>query len=172
VLTLMLLALTVACSAHNGGIAAGTAIRAGGPPASGILGIQDAQVGKAYRFAFPLMHNTSKQSISITGVSVEGIPKGISVLGYPVYSVKDTPGYLLGYRDDSHDGEPNLDKYPNYAKHPFTIKAGAISDKYAMVRVRITGKVTKHLTGCKVRYTQAGVKYQQTVHCEYALDMK
>jgi hypothetical protein len=163
--------------ADQGGISSGAALRAVGPPATGIIGFPDAKVGKVYRFAFPLMKNASKDSVTVTGVSITGVPTAVTILGYPVYSTKDTPGYLLAYRDSDHHGGPNdgganLDKYPNYAGHPFVIKPGALSEKYAMVRLRVTGKVSKHVTGCEVDYTQAGHAYQQTLHCEYALDTK
>lgn len=32
--------------------------------------------------------------------------------------------------------------------------------------------IKKHLSGCRVNYTQGSTKYTQKVHCEYVLDMK
>ncbi|WP_406124593.1 hypothetical protein [Streptomyces sp. NBC_00989] len=54
------------------------------------------------------------------------MPAGVKVLGCSVCSVKDAPEY---------------GKYPDYARHPYTIGPKVLSDKYAMVRVRVTGKV-------------------------------
>jgi hypothetical protein len=131
------------------------------------------KVGGIYRMAFPLTRNISKQAVSVTGVKLLGVPAGGKVLGYSVYSVKDTPGYRLGYQETAHPtaGDVDLDKYPNYAGHPYTIKPGALSDKYAVVRLKVTGKVTKPITGCEADYTQAGQTYHQTLTCRFQLDM-
>ncbi|MDX2542197.1 hypothetical protein ACOT81_31420 [Streptomyces sp. WI04-05B] len=131
------------------------------------------KVGDVYRMAFPLTRNISKQPVSVTGVRVLDIPAGAKVLGYSVYSVKDTPGYLLGYQETAHPtkGDVDLDKYTNYAGHPYTIKAKVLSDKYAMVRIKVTGKVTTPLSGCEADYTQGGRSYHQTLTCKFGLDM-
>lgn len=138
----------------------------------GTIGYPNAKVGEVYRFAFPLMRNTSKKSVSVTGVKVGSVPAGVKVLSYLVYSVHDTPGYQLSYQDSDHKDGPDLDTYPNYAGRPFTIKPGALSDKYAMVKIRTTAKVSRHLKNCEVDYQQDGKAYRQILDCEYALDMK
>ena len=169
-----LLALATGCAGSTGGgVAAGTALQAEGPGTSGSLGFSDVKVGDVYRMAFPLTRNTSRKPVSVTKVKLLNVPAGAKVLGYAVYSVKDTPGYRLGYQETAHPtaGDVDLDKYPNYAGHPYTIKPGALSDKYAVVRLKVTAKVTAPISGCEADYTQAGQTYHQTLTCRFGLDM-
>jgi hypothetical protein len=72
------------------------ALQAEGPGTSGSLGFADVKVGDVYRMAFPLTRNTSKKPVSVTKFKLLNVPAGVKVLGYAVYSVKDTPGYRLG----------------------------------------------------------------------------
>ncbi|MFF3966365.1 hypothetical protein ACFYZI_33020 [Streptomyces griseorubiginosus] len=65
----------------------------------------------------------------------------------------------------------DLDKYPNCAGHPNTIQPGALSDKYAVVRLKVTAQVKAHLSGCDADNTQAGQTYHQTLTCKFGLDM-
>jgi len=169
-----LLALATGCAGSTGGgVTAGTALQAEGPGTSGSLGFSDVKVGDVYRMAFPLTRNTSKKPVSVTKVKLLNVPAGAKVLGYAVYSVKDTPGYRLGYQETAHPtaGDVDLDKYPNYAGHPYTIKPGALSDKYAVVRLKVTAKVAAPISGCEADYTQAGQTYHQTLTCKFGLDM-
>ena len=169
-----LLAFATGCAGSTGGgIATGTALQGEGPTTTGAIGFSDVKVGGIYRMAFPLTRNISKQPVSVTGVKLLNIPAGGKLLGYSVYSVKDTPGYRLGYQETAHPtaGDVDLDKYPNYAGHPYTIKPGVLSDKYAVVRLKVTAKVTKPVTGCEADYTQAGRTYHQTLTCRFQLDM-
>ncbi|WP_330290135.1 hypothetical protein [Streptomyces sp. NBC_00576] len=170
-----LLALTAGCAGTTtgGGVTPGTALQAEGPGTTGALGFSDVKVGDVYRMAFPLTRNTSKQPVSVTGIKLLNIPAGAKVLGYSVYSVKDTPGYRLGYQETAHPtaGDVDLDKYTNYAGHPYTIGPSVLSDKYAVARIKVTGKITKPFTGCQTDYTQAGHTYHQTLTCKFGLDM-
>jgi len=170
-----LLAFATGCAGATGTerVTAGTALQAEGPGTSGSLGFSDVKVGDVYRMAFPLTRNTSKQAVSVTGVKLLNVPAGAKVLGYAVYSVKDTPGYQLGYQETAHPtaGDVDLDKYPNYAGHPYTIKPGALSDKYAVVRLKVTAQVKAPISGCEADYTQAGQTYHQTLACKFGLDM-
>ncbi|MER7187830.1 hypothetical protein ABT404_51670 [Streptomyces hyaluromycini] len=155
--------------------ATGNALTAAGPPAFGILGYPHARIGTVWRFAFPLFVNNSSMTVRITSVRLDHVPPGARVEGYPVYSAKDTNGYIL----DSMEGEKNvpgsrdMTTMPDYAGRPIVIRGHADSgDYYAMVRVRIVGHIGEHLSGCRVNYTQGGNRYTQEVRCEYALDMK
>ncbi|MFC8520441.1 hypothetical protein [Streptomyces sp. NPDC057257] len=155
--------------------AAGHALAAAGPPSVGILGVPDAKIGTTWRFAFPLFVNNSKTTVHVTSVRLGNVPSGAVVKGYPLYSMKDTNGYIL----DSMEGDKNvpgsrdMTKMPDYAGKPIVIRSHQDSgDYYFMVRVKIVGRIHKHLSGCHVNYTQGGKKYTQKVHCEYALDMK
>ncbi|MFF7048211.1 hypothetical protein ACFY94_07610 [Streptomyces griseorubiginosus] len=170
-----LLAVATGCAGATGTdrVAAGTALQAEGPGTTGSLGFSDVKVGDVYRMAFPLTRNTTEQAVSVTGVKLLNVPAGVKVLGYAVYSVKDTPGYRLGYQETTHPtaGDVDLDKYPNYAGHPYTIKPGALSDKYAVVRLKVTAQVKAPISGCEADYTQAGQTYHQTLACKFGLDM-
>ncbi|MEU9452014.1 hypothetical protein [Streptomyces sp. NPDC048277] len=153
----------------------GHALTADGPPAFGILGVPDAKLGTTWRFAFPLFVNNSKTTVRITSVRLDDVPTGARIEGYPLYSMKDTDGYIL----DSLEGDKNapgtrdMTTMPDYADKPLVIRGHQDSgDYYFMVTVRIVGHIKKHLTGCRVNYTQGSGKYTQNVRCEYALDMK
>ncbi|WP_189266958.1 hypothetical protein [Streptomyces fuscichromogenes] len=155
--------------------ATGDALTAAGPPAFGILGYPHAKVGMVWRFAFPLFVNRSRTTVRITSVRLDHVPSGARVEGYSVYSAKDTDGYIL----DSMEGDKNvpgsrdMTTMPDYSGRPLVIRGHADSgDYYAMVRVRVVGRIREHLSGCRVNYTQGGNRYTQEMHCEYALDMK
>lgn len=165
-----------ACAGSTGSSpATGNALAADGPPAAGLLGVPNAKIGTTWRFAFPLFVNKSKTTVRITSVRLDSVPAGAKVEGYPLYSMKDTNGYIL----DSMEGDKNvpgsrdMTKEPNYAGKPIVIRSHKDSgDYYFMVKVKIVGRIKKHLSGCHVNYTQGTAKYTQKVHCEYALDMK
>ena len=123
----------------------------------------------------PLFVNKSETTVRITSVRLDKVPAGAQVEGYPLYSVKDTDGYVL----DSDDGDKNapgsrdMTTMPNYAGKPLVIRSHQDSgDYYFMVKVRIVGRIKTHLHSCHVNYTQGGTRYTQQVPCEYALDMK
>ncbi|MFK0112570.1 hypothetical protein [Streptomyces sp. NPDC091217] len=149
----------------------GTALRASGPESMGVLGFPHAQVGQTYRFAFPPFVNGTGAKLVVEGVKLTKVPKGVKVIGYPVYSVNDTNGYIMG----SQDGRKyprDMTKMPNYAGKPITVGPHKKSDRYAMVEARVIGRVQQHLGGCEVTYSQNGKRYRQTLRCEFALDMK
>lgn len=170
-----ILAATILGSCTSASPASGNALKAAGPPAVGILGFPHAQVGKTYRFAFPLLVNISKNTLRVTSWRLDNVPKGAKVTGYALYSMKDTNGYILDSRDGdpSTPSEPDMTKMPNYLGKPIVIRShGDTGDYYAMVKVKVVGHIRKHLTGCRVSYTQCSENYTQPVHCAYALDMK
>jgi len=131
----------------------------------------DVKVGDVYGFSFPLLTNSSKKPVSVTGFAITAMPSGVKELGYPVYSEKDTVQYRLDYQfSPVQKSDLNLAKYPDYSGKPFTIEPGAQSDRYAMVKVEVTGPVSGHITGCEIEYTQTGKSFHQPVPCEFALD--
>ncbi|MGQ4484089.1 hypothetical protein [Streptomyces sp. SAS_276] len=165
----MLLFLS-ACASSNA-VQRGTALHATGPQAVGVLGFPHAQVGKTYRFAFPPFVNGTGTELVVESVKLTQVPEGVKVIGYPVYSVNDTTGYIL----DSQDGlkyPRDMTKMPNYAGKPIMVKPHKRSDFYAMTEVHVTGRVKHHLGSCQITYSQKGKKYRQTLRCDFALDMK
>lgn len=155
--------------------AAGHALAAVGPPSVGILGVPDAKLGSVWRFAFPLFVNKSKSTVRITSVRLKGVPAGAQVEGYPLYSMKDTNGYILDSEEEDKNiaGSRDMTSMPDYAGKPVVIRSHQDGgDYYFMVKVRIVGRIKKHLSDCRVNYTQGSTEYTQKVRCEYALDMK
>lgn len=173
--TLTLIAAAVlclnACSNSRNSVHAGTALRAVGPQNVGVLGIPRAQIGKIYRFAFPPFMNGTDSTLVIESVKLAQIPQGARVIGYPVYSVNDTDGYILDSQDALKDPR-DMTKMPNYAGKPITVKPHKKSDFYAMAAVKVTGRIQHHLGACQITYSQKGEKYRQTLRCDFALDMK
>ncbi|MFF4908988.1 hypothetical protein ACFY2T_29430 [Streptomyces sp. NPDC001260] len=137
----------------------------------GVLGIPHAQIGDTYRFAFPPFANGTDAPLIIESVKLLHIPHGAKVIGYPVYSVNDTDGYILDSQDALKDPR-DMTKMPNYAGKPITVKPHKRSDFYAMAAVKVTGRITHHLRTCQITYTQKGKKYRQALRCDFALDMK
>jgi hypothetical protein len=134
------------------------------------LSAPNAHVGNIDGFSFPLLQNNTKQPVTITGYRIAGVPAGIEVLGYSVFSVDDTPGYLMGYSYKPAQHTPDLSKYPDYSGKPITINAGQTSDRYIMAKVEITGTVVGSLTGCQLNYTQGSQAYTQTIDCTYGFN--
>ena len=160
-----------ACSNAQAAVSTGSALQAEGPQTDGVLGFPHARVGKTYRFAFPLFKNRSDAPIVIESVRLTQVPRGVRVIGYPIYSVDDTDGYILDNQDDIASPR-DMTKMPNYAGKSITVKPHKTSDRYAMVQAHVIGRVQHHLGGCEVTYSQAGRKYRQNLRCDFALDMK
>ncbi|MEU0030816.1 hypothetical protein [Streptomyces sp. NPDC006335] len=151
---------------------AGHALAAAGPPSVGILGVPNAKIGSVWRFAFPLFVNNSKMTVRITSVRLDNVTSGARVEGYPLYSMKDTKTYILDNLEGDK-GSKDMTKIPDHSGKPIVIRSHQDSgDYYFMVKIKIIGRIKKHLSGCRVNYTQGNRKYSQKVHCEYALDMK
>ncbi len=150
----------------------GDALVGSGPPSEGVLGFPDAKVGSVYRFAFPLLENHSKSTLVVESIQLDHVPAGAKVLGYAVYTVDETNGYILDYQDgDGSRGTPNMETMHSYAGQPITIRSHAVSDSYGYVAIKVVGHITQQLTGCRVNYRQGSHYYTQELHCEYALDM-
>ena len=171
-LATLTLAGTAGCTtgAGHSGPSKGTALTASGPITQGVMGVSDSTVGNIEGFAFPLLTNSSRNPVVVTGFTVTGIPGGVRVIGYPVYSESDTTQYRMAYGFKPKDSDFDLSKYPDYAGKKFTIAPGKQSNRYAMVKIEVTGPVKHHITGCVVHYTQSGQEFSQTVPCEFALD--
>lgn len=159
-----------ACVSSNA-VQKGSAIRATGPQNVGVLGFPHAKIGETYRFAFPPFVNGTGTQLVVQSVKLTQVPAGARVVGYPVYSVDDTDGYILDSQDGIKDPR-DMATMPNYAGKPITVKPHKRSDYYAMVEVHVTGRIQRHLGGCQITYTQKNKKYRQTMRCDFALDMK
>ncbi|MFF6993313.1 hypothetical protein [Streptomyces sp. NPDC010273] len=77
--------------------------------------------------------------------------------------MKDTNRYILDSEGDKDvPGSRDMTKMPNYAGKPIVIRSHQDSgDYYAMVKVKVVGRIKKHLSGCRVNYTQGSTKYSE-----------
>lgn len=60
------------------------------------------------------MKNGSDSAITVTRFKLTQLPEGVVVVGYPVFSVRETQGYEYAWRPDSGPG-PDLRKISNLA---------------------------------------------------------
>jgi hypothetical protein len=147
----------------------GRALTVYGPQGSGVLGFNTVHQGTTYRFAFPVPQNKTDQPIKLTGASVQSVPPGVQVLGYPIYSLAEVGNYLLDYDDSDPGNTVQLQTKKDYAGTGVTIAPHGDSKFYVMVAVKVTGTVTHTLSGCRFDYTQSNHRYSQTFPCEFQL---
>jgi hypothetical protein len=164
----LLMAATGCGAAKYNGVTIGHAIQPDGPQENGILGANNIAVGRVFRFAFPLLNNTSKAPLSVTRVHLDSVPKGIKVLGYHVYltSVKD--GYALDGLDGGGSSN-DMTKHKSYSMSKLHIAPGRESDYFAMVAVTMTHDPSGIMSGCRIYYRQKNREYTQLLNCKFFL---
>lgn len=140
-----------------------------GPQASGVIGFNKVHQGTTYRFAFPVPRNKTDHPVKLTGASVQTVPAGAQVLGYPIYSLDEVGDYLLNYDDSDRVGVKDLQTVKDYAKSGITIPPRSDSKYFVMVAVKVVGPVTQTLKGCTFDYTFGAGKYRQSFPCEFQL---
>jgi hypothetical protein len=160
-------ALLTASCAYTNPATPGHALQGEGMPASGNLTMH-AHPGRTYRFAMPMFHNSSKKEVDIESVSLGKIPSGVQVLGYPIYSLKQTGGLVVGSMDGD-PGTPDMRKMTNSQGKPIVIPAGATGKDYAMAEIKISKRISAQFSDCVIHYKSAGVEYTQTLWCEFGL---
>jgi hypothetical protein len=171
-IAVVIAAIIVAVSAvgnKSSGSQAGHDLTVYGPQGSGVLGFNTVHQGTTYRFAFPVPQNKSDRPIKLTGASVQSVPPGAQVLGYPIYSLAEVGNYLLDYDDSDPGNTVRLQTMKDYSKTGVTIAAHSDSKYYVMVAVKVIGTVTHTLSGCRFEYTQGNHNYSQTFPCEFQL---
>lgn len=168
--------LAIAC-AGAGVLLAGCASTGASALASGpyihTLGFSHPALSKTYRFAFPILHNTTGSGLHVTGVSVDSVASDVTVVGYSAYSRTKT-GVLIA---SSIDGEAiipgvRLDRPKWQVPTRFVIQPHRDSDAVPMVITRLKRfdkSVHPIIQGCTVDYRQGGDTYSQTLPCEFAL---
>jgi hypothetical protein len=154
---------------RSSGRQAGHDLTVYGPQGSGVLGFNTVHQGTTYRFAFPVPQNKTDQPIKLTGASVQSVPSGVQVLGYPIYSLAEVGNYLLDYDDSDPGNTVRLQTMKDYSKVGVSIAAHSDSKYYVMVAVKVTGTVTHNLSGCRFEYTTGNHRYSQTFPCEFQL---
>lgn len=140
-----------------------------GPQVSGVIGFKEVRVGRTYRFAFPVPRNKSTHPIKLTGASVETVPNGAQVVGYPIYSLKEVGNYLLNFDDSVSETRTPLLTKKDYSADGVTIPPRSDSDYFVMVAVKVVGPVTQVLSGCRFDYLIGSKKYWQSFPCEFQL---
>lgn len=161
--TALVVALASACSAGGG---QGAALRGAGITSWEVLP-PHPHPGAVYALSFPFMVNRSDRQVTVTGFSVQNVPRGLRVLGYRVLNTNETHGLInVGYLGGG-SRKDNVTAYRDYFGKSITVPPRSPSSYYAMVEVRLTGKVRTDLTGCVVHYTTAGERFTQTLGCAY-----
>lgn len=148
---------------------AGHALSVYGPQASGVIGFDKVHQGTTYRFAFPVPRNKTDHAIKLTGASVQTVPAGAQVIGYPIYSLDEVGDYLLNYDDSDQVGVKSLQTVKDYAQDGITISPRSDSRYFVMVAVKVVGPVTQTLKGCTFEYSVGASEYQQSFPCEFQL---
>lgn len=162
-------ALAYAWRRPAGEAQAGRDLSVYGPQASGVIGFNRVHQGTTYRFAFPVPRNKTEHAVKLTGASVQTVPAGAQVLGYPIYSLDEVGDYLLNYDDSDQVGVKSLQTVKDYAKPGITIPPRSDSKYFVMVAVKVVGPVTQALSGCTFDYTVGSHKYQQSFPCKFQL---
>lgn len=140
-----------------------------GPQASGVIGFSKVYTGTTYRFAFPVPRNKTDHPVKLTGASIQTVPAGAQILGYPVYSLDEVGDYLLNYDDSDRVGVKDLQTVKDYAKSGVTIQPRSDSKYYVMVAVKVVGPVTQTLKGCTFEYAVGARTFRQSFPCEFQL---
>ncbi|OXS37056.1 hypothetical protein [Streptomyces sp. XY006] len=124
------------------------------------------QVGKEYWVALPTADNVSDRPLTLLRGEITQVPEGLEVVGYKAISHEDTDGHPLSASPvEGSPGVPKLTKLPDHSSRPSLVPAHEPGDVFWAARVRVTGKVTGDLTGCRYYYRQDGTEYGQNVAC-------
>ncbi|MEU4111780.1 hypothetical protein [Streptomyces sp. NPDC027717] len=123
------------------------------------------QVGKEYWVALPRAENTSDRPLTLLKGEITDVPKGLKVTEYRAFSHEETEGHPLG--PSPVEGSPGIPALTATHDHtgPSQIKARTSGDIFWAARIRVTGKITGALSGCRYFYQQGNVKYQQDLYC-------
>ncbi|MEU3447122.1 hypothetical protein AB0H29_07820 [Streptomyces thermolilacinus] len=132
---------------------------------SGTAGTDKAAVGQEWWFALPVPHNTSDETIRITGAHLVSVPRGLDVSGYGAFEIDKTGGvYFLSNAADSSN--PRFTRLENHIGQPVEVRPRQSSGIYYLARLRITGPVDGNVRGCTYEYQQGSRLYTQTLDCE------
>lgn len=125
-----------------------------------------AQIGKEYWVALPVADNISDHPLALLRGEITHIPKGLQVMGYKALSHEETEGHPLSASPvGGSPGIPDLTTMSDHSDRPSRIPAHEPGEIFWAARIRVTGKVTGDLTGCRYFYRQGDVTYRQDVAC-------
>ncbi|MFF5977591.1 hypothetical protein ACFY78_01935 [Streptomyces olindensis] len=167
-----LAALAIAgCSSSQGKVErarVGHALAVDGAQSSGTVGNGHARVGEVWYFALPVPYNTSSSAIEITDVAVERVPRGIKVVSYGAYDLRDTEGLPLLAKEGG-SFTPDFGNLKDYAKTPVKVPAETESDIFYLAKMKIFAPPKGIASECRFTYRQGGEVYDQTLDCELEL---
>jgi hypothetical protein len=160
-----------ACGGSSGWDRNGSSLAAEGYQDALTFFITHPRVGHVYRFAFPQLRNVGKKPVTLIEPRMDSVWKGLTVLGFPTYSLNDVGGrYLVDF--DEAD-EPYLNQLRNHAVRSIVIRPGQLSPFIIMVRVRFDrgkiGRTVPSLRGCDIAYMSSGIRYRQKFVCNFEI---
>ncbi|MFH9990151.1 hypothetical protein [Streptomyces luteogriseus] len=124
------------------------------------------QIGKEYWVALPAADNLSDRPLTLLRGEITQVPHGLKIIGYKALSHDDTDGHPLSASPvGGSPGIPDLTTLPDHAGRPSVVPAHEAGDIFWAARVRVTGKITGDLTGCRYYYRQGGEQYRQDLAC-------
>jgi hypothetical protein len=125
-----------------------------------------AQIGKEYWVALATADSVSDRPLTLLRGEITHVPEGLRITGYKALSHEDTEGHPLSASPvGGSPGIPDLTTLPDHSSRPSLVPAHEPGEVFWAARVRVTGKVTGDLTGCRYYYRQGDVEYQQDLTC-------
>ncbi|MFE7133092.1 hypothetical protein ACFVIM_19760 [Streptomyces sp. NPDC057638] len=149
----------------------GTAL-GGDTEAATFTGLEDVEIGEEYRFALPLPYNRSATDLTVTGAKVINVPEGLSVTGMSAYARSDTDNSVVGAARPGDELEATLNRARDVIDEPIRVTAGALADRYYVVKIKVTGQVRGDIKSCRFTYKQESREYHQVIGCHYILNLK
>ncbi|MGY5099338.1 hypothetical protein [Streptomyces sp. 900105245] len=125
-----------------------------------------AQVGKEYWVALPAADNLTNRPLTLLRGEFTRVPHGLKLIEYRAFSHEDTEGHPMGPTPvGGSPGIPDLTRLHDYSDRPSRVAPHEPGDVFWAARLRVTGKVTGALTGCRYFYRQGSTDYQQDLSC-------
>ncbi|MGW2702356.1 hypothetical protein [Streptomyces sp. NPDC001340] len=156
------LALLLLPGSRSSGLAQGTVLN-GGMQSTGTVGSEHAHVGQEYWVGLPVTFNTSNKPVTVLDGTILQVPQGLKLLRYGAFSAEELGDNLLLASDS--ESMRQVDRAKDHHGEPIRIPPHDSADVYFMARVRVTGPVRGLLSGCRYRYRQGDVEYQQDLRC-------
>ena len=127
------------------------------------------RVGGDYGFAFPRLTNRTDKTVTVTDLGVSTIPKGLKLIGYRVFSVREVGDLLESVLGSG--GRDDYRSYPNYYSSDLRIEipAGSVSAFRFAFDIRIERKTPESIEGCIVKYDVDGKSFTQPIDCAFAV---
>ncbi|MFJ5779018.1 hypothetical protein [Streptomyces sp. NPDC093094] len=151
----------------GGGQADGSALD-GGMQSAGTLGNDHVRPGQRWWASLPVPYNRSGRPVEITDARFTQVPEGLEVVGYGAYAQDDSEGVVLLMQQGSV-GMPRLDEFENHLHDVNRVRAKSESDVYYGAWLKVTGRISGNLGGCRYEYRQGGRSFDQTLDCDIAL---